>query len=69
MKMMKINTTAAIGAYWRIIACTFMFRAALRYFSDSERSDVDRCDISIEHSKKCEAHVVISALFKAETNN
>ena len=23
-----------------------MFRAALRYFSDSERSDVDRCDIS-----------------------
>ena len=22
-----------------------MFRAALRYFSDSERNDVDRCDI------------------------
>lgn len=23
-----------------------MFRAALRYFSDSERNEVDRCDIS-----------------------
>ena len=34
-----------MGAYCRIIACMLIFRAALRYFSDSDRSDVDRCDI------------------------
>lgn len=28
------------------MARTFTFLAALRYFSDSERSDVERCDIS-----------------------
>lgn len=41
-KMMMMKTTAANGAYCRIIAWILMFRAALRYFSDSERRDVDR---------------------------
>ena len=36
---------APMGAYCRIIAWMLIFRAALRYFSDSERSEVDRCDI------------------------
>jgi hypothetical protein len=36
---------AATGAYFRIIAWILTLRAALRYFSDSDRSDVDRCDI------------------------
>lgn len=36
---------AAIGAYWRIIALTLMLRAALRYFSDSARREVDKCDM------------------------
>ena len=36
---------AASGAYLRIIACTLMFLAAFLYFSDSERKDVDKCDI------------------------
>ena len=34
-----------MGAYCRIIAWMLIFRAARRYFSDSERSDVDRCDM------------------------
>lgn len=44
--MMK--TIAASGAYCRIMAWTLIFRAALRYFSDSERSDVDKWDIPTE---------------------
>ena len=42
---MTNSPTAPKGAYWRSIAWKFMFLAALRYFSDSERNDVDRCDI------------------------
>ena len=38
---------AATGAYCRIIAWKLMLRAALRYFSDSDRSDVDKCDIPV----------------------
>lgn len=33
------------GAYFLMRACRLIFRAALRYFADSERSDVDKCDI------------------------
>ncbi len=44
---MIMKTMAASGAYCRIIAETLIFRAALRYFSDSERRDVDRWDIPI----------------------
>lgn len=47
-RMMTMKTIAAMGAYWRIIACMLMFRAALRYFSDSERNEVDRCDIPVK---------------------
>lgn len=35
----------AIGAYFLIMACRLMLRAALRYLADSERSEVDRCDM------------------------
>ena len=45
MMMSRMNTIAATGAYFRSIACTLMFRAALRYFSDSDRRDVDKWDI------------------------
>lgn len=45
MKMMSSRAIAPIGAYWRIMALRLMFRAAFRYFSDSERSEVERCDI------------------------
>lgn len=40
-----INSTPPSGAYCRNMAWMLMFRAALRYFSDSDRRDVDRCDI------------------------
>jgi hypothetical protein len=40
-----MNATAANGAYWRIIALILIFLAAFRYFSDSERREVDRWDI------------------------
>jgi hypothetical protein len=33
------------GAYCRNIALKLMLRAALRYFSDSVRSELDKCDI------------------------
>jgi hypothetical protein len=45
MRMMKIKIMAARGAYCRIMALKLMLRAALRYFSDSERRELDRCDI------------------------
>lgn len=45
MRMMRINNTPPRGAYCRSIAWKLIFRAALRYFSDSDRSDVDKCDI------------------------
>jgi hypothetical protein len=44
-RMIIIKSIAPKGAYCRIIALKLMFRAALRYFSDSERSEVDKCDI------------------------
>ena len=40
-----MSATAPSGAYWRIIALMLIFLAAFRYFSDSERNDVDRWDI------------------------
>ena len=42
---MTNRPTAPKGPYWRNIAWKFIFLAAFRYFSDSERSDVDKCDI------------------------
>lgn len=42
---MTNRPTTPKGAYWRSIAWKFIFLAALRYFSDSERNDVDKCDI------------------------
>jgi hypothetical protein len=44
-RMIRMNAIAATGAYCRIIASTLIFRAALRYFSDSDRSEVDKWDI------------------------
>ena len=45
-RMIIIKSIAAPkGAYCRIMALKLILRAALRYFSDSERSEVDRCDI------------------------
>lgn len=43
--MITRNATAPKGAYCRMSAWRFTFLAALRYFSDSERKEVDRCDI------------------------
>jgi hypothetical protein len=45
MKMMNSSAIAPTGAYWRIIALKLMFRAALWYFFDSVRKEVERCDI------------------------
>lgn len=41
-----MKAIAPNGAYCRSIACRLILRAALRYFSDSDRSDVERWDIS-----------------------
>lgn len=46
--MSSTNTTAASGAYCRSIAWKLMLRAALRYFSESVRSDCDKCDIPVK---------------------
>jgi len=43
--IIRINATAPNGAYWRIMALILIFLAAFRYFSDSERREVDRWDI------------------------
>ena len=40
-----MNAIAATGAYCLIMASTLILRAALRYFSDSDRKEVDKCDI------------------------
>lgn len=47
-RMIRMKMTAPIGAYWRSIAWMLMFRAALRYFSDSDRREDERCDIPEE---------------------
>lgn len=44
-RMIIIKSNAPKGAYCRIMALKLMLRAALRYFSDSERREVDKCDI------------------------
>jgi len=44
-RMIIIKSIAPKGAYCRIMALKLMLRAALRYFSDTERSEVDKCDI------------------------
>lgn len=44
---------AARGAYCRNMALKLMLRAALRYFSDSERSELDKCDIPRGQNKLC----------------
>lgn len=46
MMIRKIKARAPNGAYCRIMAWMLILRAALRYFSDSVRNEVDRCDIS-----------------------
>jgi len=56
MMTSRMNTMAATGAYCRSIAWKLMFRAALRYFSDSDRSDVDRCDIPVMKGSDGEVH-------------
>lgn len=43
--IIRMKATAPSGAYWRIIALMLIFLAAFLYFSDSDRRDVDRCDI------------------------
>lgn len=45
MRMIRIKSMAPNGAYCRSMALKLMLRAALRYFSDSVRRDVDKCDI------------------------
>jgi len=57
MMTRRMNTIAATGAYCRIIAWTLMLRAALRYFSDSDRSDVDRCDIPVMKGSDGKVHM------------
>jgi hypothetical protein len=48
MRMIIIKIIAPKGAYCRSIALKLMFRAALRYFSDSERNELDKCDIPVD---------------------
>ncbi len=43
--MINISAMAPTGAYCRSIACQLIFLAALRYFSESARSDVESWDI------------------------
>jgi hypothetical protein len=50
-RMIIMNSIAPKGAYCRIMALQLMLRAALRYFSDSERSEVDKCDIPRKKAK------------------
>ena len=45
MRMIRIIRIAPNGAYCRSMALKLMLRAALRYFSDSDRREVDKCDI------------------------
>lgn len=45
-KKITIRATPPRGAYCRSIAWKLMFFAARRYFSDSVRREVERCDIS-----------------------
>ena len=45
MKSMKKNAMPPTGAHFRNSACRLMFRAALRYLTDSARNEVERCDI------------------------
>lgn len=55
--MIRISATAPNGAYCRMSAWMFMFLAALRYFSDSERREVDRCDIPVRCRSMKEEHI------------
>ena len=48
MRMIIIKIIAPNGAYWRSIALKLIFRAALRYFSDSERNELDKWDIPVD---------------------
>jgi hypothetical protein len=50
-RMIIMRSIAPKGAYCRIMALKLMLRAALRYFSDSERSEVDKCDIPRRKNK------------------
>ena len=50
-RMIIIKSIAPKGAYCRIMALKLILRAALRYFSDSERSELDKCDIPRKKSK------------------
>ena len=45
MNRMKKNPSPAIGAHFRISAWRLMFLAAFRYFTDSARKEVERCDM------------------------
>lgn len=45
MNKMKKKPIPPIGAHLRISASRLMFRAALRYLADSDRRDVESCDI------------------------
>lgn len=49
-RMIRMNMTAPNGAYCRSIAWMLIFRAALRYFSDSLRREDERCDIPKPHN-------------------
>jgi hypothetical protein len=62
-RMIIIKSRAPKGAYCRIIALKLMFRAALRYFSDSERSELDRCDIP---RKKRKSVVTVSSIMSPD---
>jgi hypothetical protein len=57
-----MNSMAPKGAYCRIMALKLMLRAALRYFSDSERSEVDKCDIP----KKSKSIVTASCIMSRD---
>lgn len=51
-KIMIIKATAPNGAYCRIMACRLIFLAALRYFSESVRSEAERCDIPVNQQSR-----------------
>ncbi|SRR6266403_306022 len=58
-----IKSIAPKGAYCRIMALKLMLRAALRYFSDSERSEFDKCDIPRIENKSI---VTVSCILSRE---
>jgi hypothetical protein len=51
-----MDTMAATGAYFQIIAQVLVLRAALRHFSDPDHGDADKCDIPTTKGSDVKTH-------------